>query len=109
VIVGGALGIVAGALLGVVVAAILPGVSFLLACGLAAIFGAGVGGAAGGMSVAKYNSPAWTETYETVEEGQVAVGVHHAESSVVDSAEEVLERHDVTGVTRYEHGEPVAT
>jgi hypothetical protein len=107
VIVGGGLGIVAGALLGAVVAAVLPGVSFLLACSLAAIFGAGVGGAAGGMSVAKYNSPAWTDTYETVEEGEVAVGVHHAESSVVDAAEEVFGRHQVTGVTRYHHGEPV--
>jgi hypothetical protein len=109
VIVGGGLGIVAGVLLGVVVAAVLPGVSFILACSLAAIFGAAVGGAAGGMSVAKYNSPAWTETYETVEEGEVSVGVHHAESSVVDAAEEVLGRHQVTRVTRYDHGEPVGS
>lgn len=83
----------------------IPGIGPVLAAGLGAVFGAAVGGAAGGISQTKYASPAWMETFEMVERGEVAVGVHHAEETVVDNAEQVLintglkrvERFDETG------------
>lgn len=109
VAVGGAAGAAAGGVLGSAVTLAIPGVGLVVAAGLGAIFGAGVGGSAGGMSVAKYNSPAWTETFETVERGEVAVGVHHADRSVVDAAAEIIERHRLLSVERYDEDDDPQT
>lgn len=107
VVTGGGIGAVAGAVLGAIVALAIAGINFLLAAALGALFGSAVGGAAGGMSVAKYNSPARTETFETVAQGgDVSVGVHHADRSVVDAAAEVMGRHDLDSVVRHDTDDP---
>lgn len=90
---GGAGGALVGGVLGSLVPLAIPGIGPVIAAGLGAIFGAGVGGAAGGMSVAKYNSPAWEETFQTVKRGRFAVGVHHADPEIVETAEEVMGRY----------------
>ncbi|CAN5809075.1 hypothetical protein BH23ACT5_BH23ACT5_08060 [soil metagenome] len=105
VIAGGAVGAVVGALIGAVVGLAFPDATLLLSAGLGAVFGAGVGGAAGGMSVAKYSSRAWDETYESVEGGVIAVGVDHADSGVIDAAEEVMRRHPVREISKGRQGD----
>lgn len=100
---GGAAGAAAGGILGSLVTLAVPGAGILVAGGLGAVFGAGVGGAAGGMAVAKYNSEAWTATYETVQRGDVAVGVHHADRGVVEAAREVIDRHEPISVEYFEN------
>ncbi len=98
---GGAGGALIGGVLGSLVTLAIPGVGVVVAAGLGAVFGAAVGGAAGGITVTKYASPAWMETFETVERGEVAVGVHHADGSVVDDAQTVMEGHDVSRISRF--------
>lgn len=100
---GGVGGAAAGGILGSLVTLVVPGAGILVAGGLGAIFGAGVGGAAGGMAVAKYNSDAWSATYETVQRGEVAVGVHHADQGVVEAAREVIDRHETIRVEHFEN------
>lgn len=99
-IAGGVLGAIIGGGLGAVLGMIVPDLGMGWAILIGAIFGAGVGGSAGGMAVAKYNSPAWRETYETVDRGRVTVGVHDGDREVIDTAEEVMRRHDLTDVRR---------
>lgn len=104
-IAGGAVGAATGGILGSLVTLALPGTGILVAGGLGAVFGAGVGGAAGGMAVAKYNSDAWSATYETVQLGEVAVGVHHADRSVIDAARQIIDRHHPRTVEEFESPE----
>ena len=63
------------------------------AVALGAIFGAAIGVAAGGMRQVRFVSPAWRETQQTEGQGPLAVGVHHIDASVVDSAEDVMAAH----------------
>lgn len=105
VTVGGAGGAVAGGVLGTLVTMVIPGIGPVVAAGLGAIFGAAVGGAAGGISQTKYASPAWLETFETVERGEVAVGVHHATESVVDDAERVMSEAGLSQMKRFDDSE----
>lgn len=92
-IVGGVAGIVIGGLLGLVMALLIPDLTWPWGVVMGGLFGAGVGGAAGGMSVAKFSSPAWDETYQVEDDSRLRVAVHHAESEVVTAAYEVMERH----------------
>lgn len=101
VILGGAAGMVVGAIIGALAASIFPDLEWLTGSLLGALFGSAVGGAAGGVSVVKYSSRAWRETYESDAGGKAAVSVRHADREVVDEAEEVMRRHEaVTRVQR---------
>lgn len=102
---GGAIGAATGGILGSLVTLAVPGAGILVAGGLGAVFGAGVGGAAGGMAVAKYNSDAWSATYETVQRGEIAVGVHHADRAVIEAAHEVIDRHEPIRVEQFDNPE----
>lgn len=99
---GGAIGAVIGGGLGAVLGMIVPELGIGWAILIGGVFGAGVGGSAGGMRVAKYNSPAWRETYETVDEGRVTVGVHDGDPGVIDTAEAVMRGHDLTDLQRHD-------
>lgn len=99
-IAGGLVGGVAGALLGLVVALVVPGASLPLSAGLGFIFGSGVGGAAGGVSVFKYNSAAWSDSIDKMPRGEVAIGVHHSDETVIEGAIEILERHGLGEIRR---------
>ena len=99
-IVGGSLGIVIGGLLGLLMAYLIPGLTWPWGAVIGGLFGAGVGGAAGGMSVAKYSSPAWDETYQVEDSGRLRVAVHHADEEVVEEAEETMARHAVGRIER---------
>lgn len=104
-IAGGLVGSVVGALLGLFMAALIAGLSWPWALVIGALFGGGVGLAAGGMSVAKYSSPAWDETHEAEETDHLRLGVHHASLDVIDTAETVMRRHVSGGVHRLGSGE----
>jgi hypothetical protein len=99
VIVGGVLGLIIGGLLGALVSLLIINLEWYWGALMVALFGAAVGGAAGGMSVAKYSSPAWDETYQVEDDPRIKVAVHHSEPEVVDDAEAVMEQH-VEHVTR---------
>ncbi|HLU53622.1 MAG TPA: hypothetical protein VK011_08535 [Acidimicrobiia bacterium] len=99
-IAGGAIGAVIGGALGAILGVIVPDLGMGWAILIGAVFGIGVGGSAGGMAVAKYNSPAWRETYETVDRGRVTVGVHDGDPEVIDTAEEVMRSHELTDLRR---------
>ncbi len=105
VLAGAAVGALVGGFLGALISLIFPDAAIWVAVGLGAVFGAGVGGAAGGMSVAKYSSRARIETYTEVQEGVIAVGVDHADADVVAAAEEIMHRHGVRDVTTGTRGD----
>lgn len=102
VIVGGLLGMLAGGLLGFLMTLLIPDLEWYWGVVIGGVFGAGVGGAAGGISVAKYSSPAWDETYQVEDEPTVRVAVHHAGAEVVDEAETVMQRHVDGEVQRFD-------
>jgi hypothetical protein len=104
VIVGGMAGILVGATLGLLLAGVIPDLETGWGLVMGGVFGAGVGGAAGGISVAKYSSPAWDETYQVDEAGDLAVAVHHVDREIVDEAEEIIERHPTEKVVRRHRG-----
>lgn len=91
VVIGGAIGALAGAVLGALLTIPFPGLGLIWAAVFGAIFGAGVGGSIGGLSATKYNSPAWTETYEAVPEGPVTIEVAHSDPEIVTRAREILD------------------
>lgn len=105
--VGGAVvGAVVGGVLGALLTIPFSGLSLALAIVLGAIFGGGIGLAAGGMAVAKFSSPAWRETYETArQEESVSVAVHDEDPGVVDSAEEEMRRSGALEVRRLDDQE----
>jgi hypothetical protein len=97
------LGAVAGALVGALLGyltSLATDLSPFMAIALGALFGAGVGGAAWGMSVVKYSSPAWRQTHETLPSNRFKVGVQHSDAVVVETAEELITRHGFTDVVR---------
>jgi F0F1-type ATP synthase assembly protein I len=100
VIIGGMAGILVGAMLGLLLASVIADLATGWGLVMGGVFGAGVGGAAGGISVAKYSSPAWDETYQVEEAGDLAVGIHHVDQEVVDRAEEIIGRHRAERVVR---------
>lgn len=102
---GGLIGLVSGAVIGLVMAWFINGLPLPWGLVIGGLFGVGVGGVAGGMSVAKYSSPAWDETYEVEETDQVRVGVHHADVDVIETAEKVMEAGASRRVTRLGTGE----
>jgi F0F1-type ATP synthase assembly protein I len=104
VIIGGMAGIVVGALLGLLLASVIADLETAWGLVMGGVFGAGVGGAAGGISVAKYSSPAWDETYQVDASGDLAVAVHHVDREIVDSAEEVIGRHQTEKIVRHDPG-----
>lgn len=89
-LVGGAIGAVVGGVLGALLTIPFPEIGLLLAAVLGAIFGAGAGGAIGGLSATRYNSRAWTDTYEAVPEGRVTVEVAHADGAIVEDARKIF-------------------
>lgn len=103
---GGVVGSVVGGILGALSTLVFPGLSVFWAIVMGVIFGGGIGLAAGGMAVAKYNSPAWRESYESVQEEEtVSVGVHADDGDMVASAEELMRRHRHIEVRRLDgHG-----
>ena len=108
VIRGGFIWGLGGVILGVLVSTFITDLSWAWGGLFGFLFGAAVGGAYGGMTVARYNSPAWTETYEITEVGDPSVGVHHRDQSVVDLAQDVLQQRVHAGqLTRYRGGEVV--
>lgn len=96
---GAAIGAGAAGLTGAAIG--IPGVGPLVAGGLWAIFGAGVGAAVGGVSSLGL-SQAWEQTFEAVKEGNVAVGVHSDDEAEVTSALEVMEGLDPLSVNRFD-------
>jgi F0F1-type ATP synthase assembly protein I len=104
VIIGGMAGIVVGALLGLLLASVIADLETGWGLVMGGVFGAGVGGAAGGISVAKYSSPAWDETYQVDAAGDLAVAVHHEDREIVDSAEEIIGRHTAAKIVRPDRG-----
>jgi len=102
VIGGGFLGMLVGGLLGFLMTLLIPDLEWYWGVVIGGVFGAGVGGAAGGISVAKYSSPAWDETYQVEDEPTVKVAVHHAEAEVVDEAETVMQREVDGEVERFD-------
>lgn len=90
ILVWGAIGAVAGAILGALFTIPFSELGLVWAAVLGGIFGAGVGGSIGGLMATKYNSPAWTETYQAVPEGQVTVEVAHSDSQIVSRARGIL-------------------
>lgn len=99
-ILGGSIGILMGSVLGLLMAYLIQDLSWFWGAFVGGLFGAGAGGAAGGMSIAKYSSPAWDETYQVEEDRQIQVAVHHRERSVVDRSDEVMRGHVGDRVTR---------
>jgi hypothetical protein len=93
-------GFVIGAALGFMVTVVIDDWSFVTGLLLGGIFGAAIGGAAGGMNVAKYASPARPETFLAEGEGQVAIEVRHLDGAVVEQAASVLSEHPTVRVTR---------
>lgn len=93
VLAGAALGSVSGVVLGGLLA-LAAGLEFPATALLGVVFGAGIGGAAGGIRVVKYASPAWRESQHSEEPGVVTVTVRHPDSSVIDRAEEVIAQHE---------------
>lgn len=89
-LIGGAIGAAVGAILGLLFTIPFPDLGLIWAAIFGAIFGAGVGGSIGGLSATKYNSPAWTETYEAVPEGQVTIEVAHSDPEIVSRARDIL-------------------
>lgn len=102
---GGAIGAVVGGILGGLVTLVFPQLGLFWAILLGAVFGGGIGLAAGGMAVAKYNSPAWRESYESVQEDEsVSVGVHSDDKEIVATAEELMHRHEPLEIRRLDGG-----
>lgn len=91
VLVWGVMGAVAGAILGVLFTIPFPELGLVWAAIFGGIFGAGVGGSIGGLMATKYNSPAWTETYQAVPEGPVTIEVAHSDSEIVSRARDIFE------------------
>lgn len=102
-ILGGSIGIVVGALLGLLMAYLIPDLSWSWGAVIGGLFGAGTGGAAGGMSIAKYSSPAWDETYQVDDDRQIQVAVHHRDKEVVDKSAEVMRGHVGDRVARLDN------
>lgn len=91
-------GIVAGLLLGGLAGLAVDAVTDLFpsrvwAVALGGVFGACIGIAGGGMLAVRYASPAWRAAQQTEGRGRLAVGVHHDDPSVIDSAEDVMAAH----------------
>jgi hypothetical protein len=87
-------GLLIGGLIGLALAAWIDlAVSRPVAVLMGAVFGACVGLAAGGISETRFASPAWRDSQQTEARGPLAVGVHHSDASVVDSAEDVMAAH----------------
>ncbi len=91
-------GIIAGFLIGGLAGMTLNSVADLLpsrawAVGMGAVFGAFVGITAGGIRAARFASPAWRQSQQTEGRGRLAVGVHHDDPSVIESAEGVMAAH----------------
>lgn len=105
--VGGAvIGSVVGGILGALLTIPFPGLGLFWAIVLGAIFGGGIGLAAGGMAVAKFNSPAWRESYDTAEPAErVSVGVHAEDPRVVESAAALMRQSDALEVRRLDDEE----
>lgn len=92
---GAMIGVVVGGLLGALLTIPFTGLPMVWAVLFGAVFGGGIGLAAGGMAVAKFNSPAWRESYETARQGErITVGVRDEDPEVLDMAEDVM-RQDV--------------
>lgn len=100
--VGGAvIGSVVGGVLGALLTIPFPELGLFWAIVFGAIFGGGIGLAAGGMAVAKFNSPAWRESYTTAQPGdRIFVGVHAEDPRVVESAEELMRQSEALEVRR---------
>lgn len=103
---GAVVGSAVGGILGALLTIPFPDLGLFWAILFGAIFGGGVGLAAGGMAVAKFSSPAWRESYETAQEGgRVSVRVHAENPRVVESAAELMRRNDALEVRRLDDGE----
>jgi hypothetical protein len=79
----------------------IPGVGPLVAAGIWAVFGGGVGAAIGGVSSLGL-SQAWEQTFEAVRAGNVAVGVHSDDPEEVASAVEVMEGLEPLSTNRFD-------
>lgn len=93
-------GFVIGAALGFMVTVVVADWSFVTGLFLGGIFGAAIGGAAGGMDVAKYASLARPETFLAEGEGQVLIEVRHIDGAVVEEAASVLSGHPTVRLSR---------
>lgn len=93
---GGAVGGALGALAGLTI----PGFGPVVGAGIWAIMGAGAGGVLGGVS-GEGGSSAWYHTFEAVQGGNVAVGVHADDDEVVDDAQSVLEGLEPLAINRF--------
>lgn len=103
---GGVIGSVVGGILGGLLTIPFPELGPFWAIVLGVIFGGGIGIAAGGMAVAKFNSPAWRESYETAQTGErVTVGVHAEDLAIVESATELMRQSDALEVRRLDDRE----
>ncbi len=87
----------AGALVGVAV----PGIGPAVAAGLWALGGAAAGGVLGGVATAG-DSEAWRQTYQVVQSGNFAVGVHTNDTDLADVAEATLTELEPMSINRFE-------
>lgn len=79
----------------------LPGVSPLVAAGVWAVFGAGIGASIGAITHVGL-SAAWEQTFEAVKAGNVAVGVHTDDEDEVELATGVIARQDPLIYNRFD-------
>lgn len=106
---GAAAGAVGGAAVGALTSLVIPGVGPVLAAGLWALGGA-AGGLAVGGTAATGGSPAWRATFDVVDSGNFAVGVHDDDPQVVDEGQEVLTSKEPLSINRFsDAGAPEAT
>lgn len=103
---GAVLGTAAG-VLGAGIALAVPGVGPVVGAGFWAVMaGSGAaGGALGGIFGAESalrNSEVWEQTFQSVGEGRVLVGVHSEDAKVVDRAVDVLGRNGAERVERFD-------
>lgn len=97
---GATAGAIGGAAVGALSALVIPGLGPVVAAGLWAL-----GGAAGGLTVGGTantgGSPAWRATFDVVDSGNFAVGVHDDDPEVVDLGEEALEARGPLSINRF--------
>lgn len=94
-------GAVAGSAIGALVALTVPGIGPAVGAGMWAAAGATAGGVVGGMSGIS-GSEAWRHTFEAVDAGNVAVGVHSEDPDVAAVAFDALSEFGVLAINRFD-------
>lgn len=97
---GAATGAAGAAAAGALTSLVIPGIGPVIAAGLGALAGSAVGGVTGGIAGIG-DSEAWKHTFEAVDQGTFAVGVHSDDSDTVEQGAEVLAGEDPMAMNRF--------